>query len=288
MLYFLDFYLSSLLRFLCKGINNCIPFTIFLRLLKSCLLCSQVVDLQDLDCPFWASGTCSMRIVILAIIVTVFVTFLTILAIIYFDLRKQVSLTLKKTLYNMSQQNPNNNTGRGIVVEYLDMDEEFVLNEILPGMRHYLNNEIHVNAISSSDQNTKQTFISPVKEMYTTLVIFSPNYLASQYRYVNIKKIRGEMLKAKNTIYVFVDTGIEDFTFAFLKGQRDLRTTVLWSGKDCWNTFLSITASSDKEHLGRLIKKINTGKIELTTSKSGLWPPESRDIYALDASHMQV
>lgn len=229
-----------------------------------------------------------MRLIILAIILLVFAIFLTILVIIYFDLRKQFSSTLKKTLYNMSQQNPNNNTRRGIVVEYLDMDEEFVLNEILPGMRHYLNIEIHVNAINSSDQNTKQTFASPVKEMYTTLVIFSPNYLASQYRYVNIKKIRGEMLKAKNTIYVFVDTGIEDFTFAFLEGQRDLRTTVLWSGKDRWNTFLSITASSDKEHLGRLIKKINTGKIELATSKSSLRPPDSPNIYALDASHMQV
>lgn len=217
-----------------------------------------------------------------------FATFLTIFAIIYFDLKKQISLTLKKTLYNISQQNANNSNRRGIVVEYLDVDEEFVLSEILPGMRHYLNIEIHVNAINSSDQNTKQAFTSPVKEMYTTLVIFSPNYLASQYRYVNIKKIRGEMLKAKNTIYVFVDTGIEDFTFAFLKGQRDLRTTVLWSGKDCWNTFLSITASNDKEHLGRLIKKINTGKIELTAIKFGLRPPDSRNIYALDASHMQV
>lgn len=205
----------------------------------------------------------------------------------YFDLRKQVSSTLKKALYNMSQQNPNKNTGRGIVVEYLDVDEEFVLSEVLPGMRHYLNIEIHVNAINSSGQNTKQTLTSLVKEMYTTLVIFSPNYLASQYRYVNIKKIRGEMLKAKNTIYVFVDTGIEDFTFAFLKGQRDLRTTVLWSGKDCWNTFLSIIASSDKEHLGRLIKKINTGKIELAANESGL-PMDTPNIYALEASQMQV
>lgn len=229
-----------------------------------------------------------MRVVFLAIIVTIFAAFLTILAIIYFDLKKHIYSTLKKTLYNMSQQNPNNNNGRAIVVEYLDTDEEFVLNEVLPGMRHYLNIGIHVNAINSSEQNTKHTFTTAFKEMYTTLVIFSPNYLASQYRYVNIKKIRGEMLKARNTIYVFVDTGIEDFTFAFLKGQRSLRTTVLWSGKDYWNTFLSIIANSDKEQLGRLIKKINTGKIKLTSSKSGLRPPDSPNIYALEASHMQV
>lgn len=233
-----------------------------------------------------------MRIVIMAVIIAIFVTFLAILVVLYVDLRKHLYLVLKKTLYSLSHNNANNNNSRGIMVEYSDKDEEFVLKEVLPGMRHHLDLEIHTNVINNSAR--KQGFMNSVtgtvKETYTTLVIFSPNYLTSNYSHVNIKKIRGEMLKAKNTIFVFADIGPENSIYAFLKEQRDTRTTVMWNDQEFWNTFLAIIAKGDHKVKRRRVNKLlYAGKMKLESNRSISRPPDTPNIYALDAfTHMQV
>ncbi|XP_049870963.1 protein toll-like [Pectinophora gossypiella] len=267
--------------FQCRCMNN--EFIDFLQDKMK----TKVNDLADLDCPFWANGTCNVRIIMMVVIVLVFAIFLTILVILYIDLRKYLYSTLKKTFYNLANQNSNNNNKRGIVVQYSDKDEEFVFKEVLPGMRHHLDLQIHTNPVNSSDG--KQNFATPVRAMCTTLVIFSPNYLTSNYSHVNIKKIRGEMLKAKNTIYLFVDIGPENSIYAFLKEQRDPKTTVLWCGQDFWNTFLATLAHGNhKERIFRVNKIVKITKMKLATSKVSR-PPESANIYALDGlPHMQV
>ncbi|KAJ2947654.1 hypothetical protein O0L34_g17457 [Tuta absoluta] len=244
---------------------------------------TKVKDLSNLDCPYLASSTCKSRSIMLYFIGGMLVaTFFVVFGFVTFMSQGIIYQVIKKLCFSFSHQKYNN-IRKGVNVEYSEKDEEFVFKEVLPAMKHYLNMDITLHPLATD------TAAVPDKNM-RTLVIFSPNYLTSHYSHVNIKKIRGEMLEARNRIYVFTDIGPENSIYAFLKEQRDRKTSILWSGQDFWNTFLETLASGDQEkNIDRLNKIVKSAKLKMAMKKSVSRPPESSNVYALDGlPHMQV
>ncbi|XP_013173731.1 PREDICTED: leucine-rich repeat-containing G-protein coupled receptor 5-like [Papilio xuthus] len=176
-----------------------------------------------------------------------------------------------------------------IALKYSIADEEFVLKEIVPGLQDIKNVKLLMKPIS--DLNTKKSFMKILKrnesEKYVTIVIFSPNYLMTTYSKVNIKKIRGEMLKARNTIYIFVDTGPDNSIYAFLKDQRETRISVLWNELYFWDKIIDFVSKYSKHRKfgyktrscqgkNNLVKEINKVKRKYTPKMSFMklseWP----------------
>lgn len=170
--------------------------------------------------------------------------------------RKQVNSMVKRKLRDRKSKNgvpfhkTHKDKSRNIIVRYCDDDEEFVLKEVVPGLRCH-NLKLFMKPVSNDKQNLVKSLARCVKDSrrYTTLVVFSPNYLMSTYSHVNIKKIHGEMLKAENTVYIFVDIGLENSIYAFLKEQRDENTSVLWSEVDFWNKILGMLSVDRKKRV---------------------------------------
>ncbi|XP_045496838.1 protein toll-like [Colias croceus] len=203
---------------------------------------AQVKDESSMHCSIWKKEACNMRFTIFVCFISVSASLSTILMLFYLKYRKQLHSMIKNKLFNISHSSNNKEKERSVIIKYSEKDEEFVFKEILPGLRVHKNLRVHTKPIAS-DCN-KENFIKQLKnsskEGETTLVIFSPNYLMSAYSHVNIKKIRGEMLKAKKTVYVFTDMGTENSIYAFLKEQRDRRTTILWNNPNFWNILLPV------------------------------------------------
>lgn len=125
-----------------------------------------------------------------------------------------------------------------LTIKCAEQDDEFVQSNFMTAFTECQSLKaeiIHPNSLEKIKPHKHDE--NGVREKRLTLVIFSPNYLTSAYRDVNIKKIRGEMLKAKKTIYVFVDIGPDNSIYAFLKEQRDYRTTLLWGDPKFWDHF---------------------------------------------------
>ncbi|CAH0399211.1 unnamed protein product [Chilo suppressalis] len=234
---------------------------------------TEVVDIGYFSCPFWSRESCRMRFMIIASIITIFVSLYIIVLILFVIYRKQVNTLIKKKLCR--RRNKNNETKQhlnetDIMVKYCEHDEEFILKEVIPGLKSQKEIKIHMNPITNT--RNKQ-FIKNLKmcvkdaHKYTTVVVFSPNYLTSAYSHVNIKKIHGEMLKAKNTVYVFADVGPENSIYAFLKEQRDMRTSVVWGETDFWNRILSVLPVEKYDGYRRK-SKVSRHKAKLTPNIS--------------------
>lgn len=221
--------------------------------------------------------------------------------ILYFVYKKQINLIIKKKFQYFSQQNSNAEQNRNIIVKYFENDEEFVLKEILPELKEHKNFKVQTKLINKADskENFIKHFKSGCKENDTTLVVFSPNYLTSAYSHVNIKKIRGEMLKTKNTLYVFTDIGPENSIYAFLKEQRDQRTTILWSDPNFWNVLISMLSnrslkkkvrfSSGYDVRGKVNTSMSSTKTKLAGNNSFTRLPDWPDVYASSTfAHSQV
>lgn len=211
-----------------------------------------------------------MRFIIFISIITAVVSLYIIVLILCITYRKQVNSLVKNKLFERKNtQSLSNKTD--IVVKYCENDEDFVLKEILPGLKYQKDIKIHTNPIKGV--RNKQ-FIDNLKmcvtdaHKHTTLVVFSPNYLTSTYSHVNIKKIHSEMLKAENTVYVFADVGPENSIYAFLKEQRDERTSVIWSEADSWSKFLTLLSGERKSNELRLKFKISKAKAKLPSNIS--------------------
>ncbi|CAK1544118.1 unnamed protein product [Leptosia nina] len=219
---------------------NCKNFK-FLDFLKEHFK-AQIKDENLLHCSVWRREACNMRFIIFVCVISVSASLSTITIMLYLKYRKQLHTMVKNKLFQISKPSKDNDKERSVIIKYSEKDEEFVLKEIVPGLRVHKSLKVHVKPIAS-DCN-KENFIKQLKnsskEGDTTLVIFSPNYLMSAYSHVNIKKIRGEMLKAKKTVYVFTDMGTENSIYAFLKEQRDRRTTILWNNPNFWNILLPV------------------------------------------------
>ncbi|CAH3983989.1 unnamed protein product [Pieris brassicae] len=261
---------------------NCKNFK-FLDFLKEHFK-AQIKDESTIQCSIWRKEACNMRFIIFVCFISISASTSTIIMLLYLKYRKNLHSMIKNKLYKVTHPNEVEQQERTVFIKYSENDEEFVLKEIVPGLRVHKGIKVHTKPIPS-DCN-KENFIKQLKnsskEGDTTLVIFSPNYLMSAYSHVNIKKIRGEMLKAKKTVYVFTDMGTENSIYAFLKEQRDRRTTILWNNPNFWNILLPVL-SKEKCKLTFRVKDSVKSKIPAKALKSS-------DVQSLDPTclHYQV
>ncbi|XP_075976289.1 uncharacterized protein LOC142976678 [Anticarsia gemmatalis] len=198
---------------------------------------TKIVDLQHVHCPLWSKEACYMRFTIFISLITIVISLYIIIIIVFIIYRKHINHMLKRR-FCMYARNSGKLEMHNVVIRYCDNDEEFVLKEVMPVMKCNKALKIQTNPIknSSNKENFIRNFTSCVKDVNkcTTLVVFSSNYLTSTYSHVDIKKIHSEMLKAENTIYVFVDIGPENSIYAFLEEQRDVTTTIVWKETNFW------------------------------------------------------
>lgn len=204
-------------------------------------------------------------------------TFTSILLMVYCTYQEQVNHFIKKTLYNnfFNQNTTVSDQDKNIIIKYSENDEEFILKEILPELKEHKNYNVHLKCINST--RNRDNFIKQLKgtkESNIVLVIFSPNYLTSAYSHVNIKKIRGEMLKSKNTVYVFTDIGPENSIYAFLKEQRDLRSTILWSDPNFWSVLIYMLSN------GTYKRKVRIATENEWMTTNPFLSPDSSGIYS--------
>lgn len=204
----------------------------------------QVMDLNDYCCPNWNDLTCSGKFLIYLSVITILGT-LYVLAIIYFFIYKEeIAHFIKKKLGYFSEHKYTKKEMVHAIIKYSEHDEEFVLKEMLPMMKTQKNITIHMHPIKKN-YNTEQDYDNLNICIHGTcnykiIVVFSPNYLTTKYGHVDIKKIHTEMLKAVNTVYVFVDIGPENSIYAFLNSQRDEMTTVTWCVPNFWDRFFTL------------------------------------------------
>ncbi|XP_023933967.1 protein toll-like [Bicyclus anynana] len=212
------------------------------------VLKTKVVDDTLTHCSTWTKEVCreSWAFTFTITLATSLTSFFMIV-LFYCVYKEQIHLYIKKKLqYFFHQETAVSEEDKNIIVKYTDMDEEFVLKEILPELKEHKNYNVQIRCINNAnnkDHLAKQ-FRTGTKESNVVLIIFSPNYLTSMYSHVNIKKIRGEMLKSKNTVYVFTDIGSENSIYAFLKEQRDRRSTILWSDPNFWSVLIYMLSNS--------------------------------------------
>lgn len=252
-----------------------------------------------IHCPIWTKESCYLRFIIFISILTASVSLSTITIILYFVYKKEINTMIKKRFQYYSKSDNNTDQYKNVIVRYSENDEEFVFKEILPGLKNHKNFKVQPKLVKTNcKENFIKHFTNGSKEGDTVLVIFSPNYLTSAYSHVNIKKIRGEMLKTKNTLYVFTDIGPENSIYAFLKEQRDQRTAILWSDPNFWNLLISMLSngykkkvrfSSDNDVRSKLNTSLSSSKSKLVSNSSFTRLPEWPDVYTSSTfAHSQV
>ncbi|XP_034828582.1 protein toll-like [Maniola hyperantus] len=222
---------------------------------------AKVVEDTLSHCSIWKREVCYLRFVIFMTVLTTSLAFFSLLIMAYVTYKEQINLFIKKTLYYFLHQDTTiMEQEKNIIVKYSENDEEFVLKEILPELREHKHYNIQVKCINNTNnkENFMKQFRVGTKESNIVLVIFSPNYLTSVYSHVNIKKIRGEMLKSKNTVYVFTDIGPENSIYAFLKEQRDRRSTILWNDPNFWSVLIYMLSNGTYKRKVRIATEYNT------------------------------
>lgn len=199
----------------------------------------QIVDLSNVQCPLWAKEACYMRFTILITLITIVISLYTIILIVFIIYRKQIKTIVKKKINNFHSPNPKPNPAHRVNLDFCLKDEEFVNREILPVMNNTAclkslwpdeNTDTYLGYTKSANY---KRYIKDVKPR-ARIVVFSSNMLLQRYGHVDIKKIHSEMLKTKNTIYVFADIGPENSIYAFLEEQRDVRRTLKWEEENFW------------------------------------------------------
>ncbi|XP_048007032.1 protein toll-like [Leguminivora glycinivorella] len=195
-------------------------------------------DKAALRCPRWSKLCQRNEEVLYAVCVLVAFVFIT-GAIGFHFYRRRLYHVTKTTIRKALDSTVPKPRQLHLTIKCVKEDNEFVLTNIVPVLNAYHNITTEViYPHNCKKTNTEKYITGDSKEKRITLVVFSPNYLTSAYRDVNIKKIRGEILKTRNTIYVFVDIGPENSIYAFLKEQRDYRTTILWNDSKFWQNLL--------------------------------------------------
>ncbi|XP_047531637.1 protein toll-like [Vanessa atalanta] len=259
---------------------------------------SKVMDDTLIHCPIWTREACYLRFIIFISVVTTSVSLSTITLILYFIYKNQINSMIKRRFKYFSRQD-NTDQYKNILIKYSENDEEFVLKEILPELKNHKNFNVQTKLVkTNSKDNFIKHFANGSKENDTVVIIFSPNYLTSAYSHVNIKKIRGEMLKTKNTLYVFTDIGPENSIYAFLKEQRDQRTAILWSDPNFWNVLISMLSNGYKKKVrfspgidirSKLNTSLTSSKSKLASNSSFTRLPDWPDVYASSTfAHSQV
>ncbi|XP_060802056.1 protein toll [Amyelois transitella] len=255
-------------------------------------LSTKIPDLSTFQCSIWTKVSCYTRYTIFIIIIIILVSLYLVMIVLFIFYRKNIKLAIKRKLWKSKNKNskPARKVKTGIMVNFCENDEEFILKDFVPQLKsqnfnlfiHPVQNEIPIY-VRKSGRRVKDICTRKddgALKYDTTLVVFSPNYLMTAYKNVDIKKIHGEMLKAKDTIYIFVDIGPENSIYAFLKDQRDINTSVLWSDVDFWKKIidmlsvdhdLGVVSAAEKDDIKTPVKlKISKAKCPRNISFSKL------------------
>ncbi|XP_061704893.1 protein toll-like [Cydia pomonella] len=222
-------------------------------------------DMAALRCSRW-SKMCQRDEKVFLYVVCAAVTFVLIVATIGFYLyRRRLYYITKTTIRKALDSSVPKPRQLNLTIKCAEEDNEFVTTNILPVLNTYQNVTTEVVYPGHcKETNTEKDITSDAKEKRITLVVFSPNYLTSAYRDVNIKKIRGEILKTRNTVYVFVDIGPDNSIYAFLKEQRDYRTTILWSDSKFWHNLLVLVKYNKRSKHAARERTVGSEKADIT------------------------
>ncbi|XP_028034865.1 protein toll-like [Bombyx mandarina] len=231
----------------------------------------KIMDARLFRCPKWQITFCSIRVLTISAIILGLCVMYAVITMAYYiykcrayeTLKWKLSLLSKKGIRIIEQE---------LIIRYSEKDEEFVMKEILPTLKNEKNLKVYTNAIRCPSDISPDNLKTCVKDAYkyTTLIVFSPNYLTTAYSNVDIKKIHSEMLKAEYTVYVFVDIGPENFLYVFLKSQRDTNTMVVWGEANFWLKFLVTLAQYDITYpdLNKISDKITFAEVEENDKKN--------------------
>ncbi|CAK1579482.1 unnamed protein product [Parnassius mnemosyne] len=240
---------------------------------------TKVAEVDFKHCNIWSFTVCYMTFYIMIFIIATFMVIAVIVTFMYFIYKQKVNAFLKRICFNLFRHTFYKKEDKKIVVKYSIFDEEFVLQEIIPGLKDYDNAKIIMKPVMTHKNNLMKKIMSE-NGIEMTFVIFSPNYLMTTYSQVNIKKIRGEMLKAKNTVYIFVDIGPDNSIYAFLKEQRDPQISILWNELNFWGKVMDISSRDfqnrikDRKSENASVKKLK--KVKFSSKKSFMrlsdWP----------------
>ncbi|XP_037297078.1 protein toll [Manduca sexta] len=256
---------------------------------------TKIPDIDEIHCPRWAGEICYVKFIILISLLTTVGTLYGLIIILFLMHRKSINDALKKKFFALTHSSDSKHENTNVIIKYSDVDEEFVLKEVLPVLRTHKNLKIHTSPTKNSEnaESFINNFTTCVKDIYKykTLVVFSPNYLITTYSQVDIKKIHTAMMEADNTIHVFVDSGPENSVYAFLKDQRDIRTSIVWSEPNFWDKVVDKLTERIKDEecdteLGKKDQVFVDNAKESDISFSKLPEPNIYDLNAL--THGQV
>ncbi|CAG5046448.1 unnamed protein product [Parnassius apollo] len=245
---------------------------------------TKVANVDFKHCSLWSYRVCYMKLYIMISTIIIFTVMAVVVIFMYFIYKQKFNKILKRICSNLFRHAFYKKEDSKIVVKYSIFDEEFVLQEIIPGLKDYDNAKIIMKPVMTHKNNLLKKMKSQ-NHIEITLVIFSPNYLMTTYSQVNIKKIRGEMLKAKNTVYVFVDIGPDNSIYAFLKEKRDPEMSILWNEQNFWGKVMDFSSrdfqnrkkelkSDTDNQKNALVRKLE--KVKFSSKKSFMrlsdWP----------------
>ncbi|OWR52546.1 putative toll precursor [Danaus plexippus plexippus] len=212
---------------------NCINFH-FIDYLQE-KLNDKIINNPLQNCSFWTRTRCYKKYILSLTILICSLTLCVIGILICVTFNQTLPDRLKHKFLYYIKPKALANLNKTITVKYSEQDEEFVLKEIIPELKEHKKVEVNAQAINGTDDESLNCFLNIFEVPKMSLVIFTPNYLMTAYSHISIKKIRGAMMKSKNTVYVFTDIGPENSVYAYLKEQRDLRTSVLWNDPNIWH-----------------------------------------------------
>lgn len=146
----------------------------------------------------------------------------------------------------------------GLIIAYDRQDKGFVYQEFMPALKDCSDSPVGQSLVTVSTNKDKFKLNVKRTNNATYIVIFSPNYLRTQFTDVSIINILSMMKDAQNTVYVFADIGgHDDSIYAFLKEQRDIMNSVVWNEPNFWEKFAKIVDLPKIGHLVEDFKNMN-------------------------------
>lgn len=238
-------------------------------------ICSnfQIMDVENIQCLVWNRRSCYINYTVMVLVVA-FVVLLNIgvVALLISVFRKIFCAALKKKLHTLNETREmqaelcdEDETNRHItpvdksaVLIYYDKgevamlvdfdfrDTKFVNELLMPGLMKYGKTQIESPTPKSiTIPSKKEKLLKWFKDCvcppsHILIIVFSPNFLMSQYSHVDIKKIQSKMARQVNSVFVFVDIGPENSVYTFLKDQRDRKNSVAWDEPNFWEKIAEI------------------------------------------------
>lgn len=233
--------------------------------------CFQIVDVQQIQCPLWIWRACSASFIVVAAIISSVTILNMTIVIVLCVYRKQIYGLFKKKWHTFNEikteicEHYDKNShikpidksavsiyydegNVAMLVKFDSRDTQFIDEQLMPGLMKYGKSQIGFPRPKSmiTVPTKREKLLKWLRDCfcppsYIAIIVFSPNYLMSQYSHVDIKKIQSKMSRQVDSVFVFVDIGPENSVYAFLKDQRDTRNSVVWKESNFWEKISEIT-----------------------------------------------